>query len=179
MGADKILIACCTASTVYAFLSEDEKHISIPIIDIAASVAANLKAHPKVAVISTEHTATSHAFLHSIISKNNTAEVIEIPTQMLVSLVELGARDGELLPREATYLDTLCEYIKELSADALILGCTHFSSLGEEFKKRLQDISVINPALLGARALAEEIMSKVIVSAPFTDRKNSGKTIYM
>ena len=36
MGAERILIACCTASSVYDLLSEEEKEISLPIIRPAA-----------------------------------------------------------------------------------------------------------------------------------------------
>ena len=157
MGADKILIACCTASTVYDGLTDEERAISLPIIEPAARVAADLGQNTRVVVISTEHTASSHAFSRLIRSYSPSATVTEIPTQMLVSLVELGASDGSLLPRESDYLDRLAARIKSCSANALILGCTHFSSLAGELKARLKDITVINPAILGARALAEYI----------------------
>ena len=39
LGAEKILIACCTASTVYHELSDFHKSISVPIIEISAKRA--------------------------------------------------------------------------------------------------------------------------------------------
>ena len=90
---------------------------------------------------------------------DRSAEVLEFGTQILVELVELGASDNALLPREAEYLDGLCDKIKSTEAKALILGCTHFSHLTNEISSRLPHISVIDTASLGAEALAEYLQS--------------------
>ena len=156
MGADKVLIACCTASAVYEELDEEIKSSSIPIIGAATdAVSELLEDGDTVAVIATDYTASSGVFGNKIHSVNPKIRVYEIATQMLVGLVELGAKDGELLPREAEVLDSVSSRISALSPKALILGCTHFSCLRGELEKRLPGVSVINTALLGARKTAQ------------------------
>lgn len=161
LGARKILIACCTASGIYKSLSEEEQAIAVPIITPASREAVRLAGHGgRIAVISTDFTAKNHTFKNEILSIDKTATVIEYGEQMLVELVELGASDGSLLPREAEYLDALCAKITLAGVGALILGCTHFSHLAEELKKRLKGISVIDTAALGADALYKSLSSR-------------------
>ena len=154
MGAKKILIACGTASSVYPELSEFEQEISIPIIDPAAKEAALIGG--RCAVIATNHTVSSHAFAGALAKISPSHKVLEIAAQILVSLVEAGARDGALLPREEEIIDRLASRISDFEADSLILGCTHFSHLEGEFRKRLRGVRIINPAKLGAKLLSIE-----------------------
>ena len=63
MGAEKILVACCTASTVVPHLDFEERRCVLPIIFPAARVAARLA---RVTVIATEHTARSSAFIVAV-----------------------------------------------------------------------------------------------------------------
>lgn len=63
LGCNKILIACCTASTVHRELPEESRRISFPIIKQTANAAAGYRS---VAVIATEHTVRSHAFSKEI-----------------------------------------------------------------------------------------------------------------
>ena len=58
-GARKILIACCTASSIHHKLDDEERQISLPIITPAAEIAA--KSAKRILVIATEHTAKSSA----------------------------------------------------------------------------------------------------------------------
>lgn len=152
MGADEVLIACCTASSVYPLLNDEERRRAVPIIEPAAREAA--KEGDRIAVIATKETVRSHAFGKAIERINPCACVTEIPTQILVSLVELGARDGELLPREGELLDRIASEVLCAGADALILGCTHFSSLRGELGARLCGTRIIDAAVIGARELA-------------------------
>lgn len=156
MGADRILIACCTASSVYHLLDEDDRAGTLPIISPTAAKA--LTYGERVAVIATEQTVSSHAFREAILGENPRASVTELPTQILVSLVELGARDGELLPREGDLLDKIAKEIRKGSPDSLILGCTHFSSLAGELRERLDGTEIVDAALVGASTLASLVM---------------------
>lgn len=160
VGARKILIACCTASGIYNELSEKEQAIAVPIIAPAAKEALKATGQGgKIAVISTNFTAKNHIFKNEIMKADKTATVIEYGEQLLVRLVELGASDSAILPREAEYLDQLCDKITLTGASALILGCTHFSHLAEEIKNRLHGIAVIDTAALGADALYKSLSS--------------------
>jgi glutamate racemase len=164
MGAKKILIACCTASTVYPYLDEGEREISLPIITPAALVASK---YGRVMVIATNHTVASHAFGNAIRSVSGT-QVKEFACQELVSLIEGGCRDGRLNEECRGRIEKIREDALEFGAEALVLGCTHFSHLEGEFKKLLPHAKIISPASEGARAMAEKIKEKT----------ENGRTVY-
>ncbi|MBO5907954.1 MAG: glutamate racemase [Clostridia bacterium] len=167
-GSKKILIACCTASSIYSSLSREEQKIAVPIIIPAVYEA--LSSGSRITTVSTSYTASSHAFKEAAAALCKSAEVTEIAAQILVELVECGARDGGLLPRESAILDGICAKIRDTSPDSLILGCTHFSHLEGEFALRLPTVKIVNAALIGAR---------VLVSSITDSAHESGKTIYI
>ncbi len=164
MGADKILIACCTASTVYPYLDEWEKEISLPIITPAALAASK---YGKAAVIATNHTVASHAFKDAIRALSGT-QVKEIACQELVSMVEGGCRDGSISDRCRELITRIRDIALDFGAEALIMGCTHFSHLEGEFKRLLPGVNIISPASEGARTMAKQIKRKT----------ENGKTVY-
>jgi glutamate racemase len=137
MGCDRVLIACCTASTMHSALSDELKELSLPIITPAAM---ECKSSRHVVVIATEHTARCGAFSKEI-AKFSSASVTEVPMQPLVSAIEWG-RDTDFAIREIT---ELCR-----GADTLILGCTHFSHLYTELREALPEVKILSPAHIGA-----------------------------
>lgn len=150
LGAEKILIACCTASTVFSSLSEDERNISLPIIMPAVKLAAQGK---RIAVIATEHTVKTSIFSLEITKIDERCRVFEYAEQNLVSFVESGNRDGQLSEECKNLLLKIKMRASEQKVDSLILGCTHFSHLEGEFKKLLPKVRIISPAREGAREL--------------------------
>ena len=165
MGADKILSACCTASTVVPLLDEETRRDVLPIIHPAAKVAARLS---RVTVIATDHTVRSSAFESEIRRISPETSVQEIPCQQLVAYVEEGSRDGEVTEECIELLSGVARSAKDHRSEGIILGCTHFSHLEKTIKNLLPDLEIINSALLGARALALSAKNDV----------GSGKTIY-
>ena len=88
LGASRILIACCTASSIYGELSEEEKSIAVPIIMPSARRAASITKTGKIAVISTEATARSGAFERALKSLLPCPAIYTEPAGELVSLIE-------------------------------------------------------------------------------------------
>lgn len=178
LGAKIILMACCTASTVWHLLPDGDRSIAIPIIYPTAKRAVR-ESLGHIAVIATTHTAKSGAFGENIaraaeeISRKAPPRVTEIATQPLVSLVECGERDGRLSERGREVITEITDEIRELGADTLILGCTHFSHLECEIGRRLPDTCVISAAREGAVALTK-IMKNINGSS---DR--NGRTVYL
>ena len=188
MGSERILIACCTASTVWDELSTEEQSITTPIIYPAARRVAELT-KGRVTVIATKHTVASHAFGIAIGAaiknasigeqenrhyfKEQPTRVTEIATQELVSLVERGERDGRLSRDGELALDRVSRLIWDSDADTLVLGCTHFSHLEGELSARLPGVITVSPAREGARAMAEGIRKQdARLSA------GNGRTVY-
>ena len=166
VGASRVLIACCTASSVYDRLPEEVRKIGVPIIRPAAKIAAQLGC--SIAVIATERTADSHAFKQEITALTD-VRVTEWAEQRLVSLVEGGCRDGRTNPECEEILGKICERVRLLNAGGLVLGCTHFSHLKWEFSRRLPKVKIISPAHIGAREIADITVL----------RRGRGRDIYM
>lgn len=147
LGAERVLIACCTASTVWQYLSDTDRRISLPIITPAASAAAAFG--DRIGVIATDYTVNSHAFRDAIY-KISHKTVYEIALQELVRLVEEGNSDGRVTRYCKDYLTSATLELREKNIDTLILGCTHFSHLAGEFSRLMPEVKIVNPARLGA-----------------------------
>lgn len=154
MGADRVLIACCTASTVHERLPERLRQASIPIITPTAELCSESE---RVLVIATEHTVRCGAFSKEI-AKFSTASVTEVPMQPLVSAIEWGFSTESWVEQ----ITRLCQ-----GYDSLILGCTHFSHLYDELRAVMPEINILSPAHIGAR----EIMR-------ITTDREGGRDIY-
>ncbi|MBQ7374895.1 MAG: aspartate/glutamate racemase family protein [Clostridia bacterium] len=161
MGAERILIACCTASALWQRLPEWERSITLPIITLTAeSIPAETK---RVAVIATEYTVKSHAFEREIGRLRPDLQVAELALQSLVQKVEIYRKDQENLRLENIIkpeLERIDGLIKSASADSLILGCTHFSWVESILKNRYPKLTILNPARLGAIRLATDLSAQ-------------------
>lgn len=175
LGAEEILVACCTASTVCPLLPKEETERLVTIIQPTANRLLDLEKRNdsavRAAVIATEHTVKVKAFSNEISKRLPRALVTEIPAQKLVSFVEEGARDGNLRADAEEYLDRLLYKVSLRDPEYVLLGCTHFSHLEEEIGKRLPGVKILNPAKLGAMTLSELIKAK-------NKKHGSGKSLY-
>ncbi len=156
-GCNKILIACCTASTVYPHLSSAERKISMPIILPVARAAASGK---RISVIATRHTVAVSAFSHAISEISPDSEVFEAETGELVTLTEDGGRDGALTDKQMATVKNITEKIKANNPDTLILGCTHFCHLEKTFGELLPKVKIVSSAREGAMSLINTARQK-------------------
>lgn len=156
MGADRILIGCCTAGSVYEDIPIGLRRRTTEIITPTAKAALALCPR-RVTVIATEATVLSHAFAKVLREDMDEACISELATQELVRFTEEGDRDGAVREDTALYLDRLCRRISLFSPDALILGCTHFPYLSGEIGSRLPNVRIISSADEGARHMARSI----------------------
>ncbi len=155
-GAEKVLIACCTASTVFRRLPTELREISVPIIDPAAAYALSLTKNRRIAVIATRHTVKCGAFLHSIKRIDSAARVTEIEAQPLVSVAERISSGVIMTKDECEYFSSLVCRIRASGADTLLLGCTHFSHLENKFTEAIKNIKTANAAKIGAHLMASK-----------------------
>lgn len=122
-----IVVACNTASA--QALPTLSKQLRVPVIGVIspgaqAAVAATRKR--KIAVLGTQGTIESQAYVRAIRKFDKTARVIQQACPLFVPLAEEGfARKpaAELIARE--YLTS----VKKSGADTVILGCTHYPIL--------------------------------------------------
>ena len=147
-GAECLLIGCCTASSIYTRFFGASARV-LPIIDPTARRAAEVTVG-KICVIATESTVRSHAF-GSAISRYTKAEVTEVATGELVSIVE-SLRGRAPDENEFRKIKKALEPAKATGADTLVLGCTHFPLISEYISDFLPDVSIVSCVREGALA---------------------------
>lgn len=153
-GAERILMACCTASTVWHRMAESRRRITVPIIEYASE---GLRGDEKtVLVIATERTVADGAFIKVIKKKCPSADAVQVAMQSLVLAVEKGTRWGNIKDATREEIEVIRHLAEEHHPDALILGCTHFSSVAELIQNAAPMARIVNPAYLGACAMARD-----------------------
>ena len=152
MGAERVLIACCTASTVHHLLPEEYRSVSIPIIDAVADEARRTTRSGTVGVVATQHTVKSGAFERAL----DGLSVKQLSLSGLVPLIDSGLTDETVTDSDIRMLDTMLEPILKENIDTLVLGCTHFPALKKtigEIASKYRDIRLIDSARVGADVL--------------------------
>ena len=122
-----VIVACNTASA--QALGTLKKQLSVPVMGViepgAATAIRTTKNH-KIAVLGTQGTVESNAYVKAIHKQDKQVTVFQKACPLFVPLVEEGfARKpaAELIARE--YLQS----IQNSQADTVILGCTHYPIL--------------------------------------------------
>lgn len=152
MGCKHVLIACCTASTVYNLLPDEEKSVSIPIISAVAKEAERQSKRKRIGVIATERTVSSHAFRDELAD----CYVKELALSRLVTMIDDGLSDVTVTKKDEEILEDMLMPILTADIDTLILGCTHFPALAgtiEKISAKHGKIRLINSAMVGADIL--------------------------
>ncbi len=167
-GAENILMACCTASTVHRYLPEGIRKITLPIISPAAKEAARVTKLGRIGVIATAATVRSGSFSKELFRYGSVKDVFELPTQELVSLVERGATDKHIDRYERELLYNILKPLKSFGIDTLILGCTHFSHLEREIGACLPRVKIVNASKIGAVEIIKRNLGY-----------GKGKTVYL
>ena len=145
MGARRVLIACCTASTVHSHIRRDLAEASIPIIEPTAACAAISSEGGRIGVIATERTVRSYAFPRAIEKYCPIAKVYQYPAQELVGYIERREYS-----KSHDFIGKAAEKIIRDGCTTLILGCTHFSHARAVFSKYLPEVNIVDSAHAGA-----------------------------
>ena len=167
-GADKILMACCTAGTVYDLLPQEVRDACIPIISPTASAAAAATKNGKIGVIATEATVASHAFSDILRAYPTVKEVTELPLQPLVKMIEDGCEDGATDEQSRRKIYSLLAPLKAEGVDTLVLGCTHFPLLYRTIEGFMSGARLISSAKEGALEMLK-----------YAENKGRSKTLYL
>ena len=146
-GADEVLIACCTASTVYDQLTRVERKGVFPIIRPTARAAASATKNGRIGILATEATVRAHAFRREILQLDPTFHVTETAAQRFVGYVENGRVDCKDVRQTV-------EKMLEDGIDTLVLGCTHFPRLSGIIREYADKITIISSAREGALEIA-------------------------
>lgn len=165
-----IVIACNTASAASSdFLKNFIRLPVIGVIECGASVSVKLTRNKRVGVIGTKSTISSRAYSNAIKQLDPEIEVFEVPTPLLVHLVEENWIDKKITQ------DILKEYLLPLienDIDTLILGCTHYPLLKKQIHSIAEDILLIDSSEEIARLVSNTLKELNIL----TETTKSGTT---
>jgi glutamate racemase len=148
-----LIIACNSASTVFLGENEFENIPLLNVIEPGAEAALQASLDKHIAVLGTSATIRSHAYEKTIKSLDPQAQVIEEACPLLVPLVEEGFVQD---PITQQVLERYLRNIKQKQIKTVILGCTHYPILKDDFRH------VLGPSV----KLVEsgEVLAKRIVS---------------
>ncbi len=159
-GARMLVVACNTA-TALAF-GAIENAVRIPVVGVVepgAERAARSTRSGKVVVAGTEATVSSHAYRKALEARGVRASEKACP--LLVPLVEEGWSEHPVTEQVARI------YMQEAfagefeSADALVLGCTHYPLLRPLLRRVLPaEVSIVDSAESTAEVVAAKLGSQ-------------------
>jgi glutamate racemase len=164
-GAEALVIACNTASALA--LDALRAAVEVPVIGVietGATAALQSSQTKDVMVIATSATVESHAY--SAACRERGLRAIEKACPLLVPLVEEGWIDHPVTREVAAiYLNDLLAQsaAAAMSADTLVLGCTHYPLLRPVIEETLrrhdegQKIRVIDSAHVTAEQVAARL----------------------
>jgi glutamate racemase len=162
-GAEALVIACNTASA----LALDALRMAVPVIGVietGATAAQQSSETRDVLVIATAATVESHAYTAAC--RERGLRALEKACPLLVPLVEEGWIESSITRQVAEiYLDDLLAHAAAagMSADTLVLGCTHYPLLRTVIENILREhvtghaIRVIDSAHVTAEQVATRL----------------------
>ena len=166
-----IVIACNTATSAALETVRDE--VSVPLIGVvrpgaAAAIAASSRR--AIGVLATAGTVRSGAYVRAVRDLDPFADVIQQPCPKLVPIVEEGkAGTPEALAAVRAYVEPLLTEggVVTPVVDTLLLGCTHYPLLREEFAKVAgAGVRVVDSATTTALAVREVLVSHRLLAGP-------------
>ena len=149
-------IACCTISNITDQLQPLFHHNIFGIIESAAHHVAqeNLRC---VGLIGTEFTISSGNFEHSIHKLNPNCQIVSKGSPLLASLIERGDFNQEEINFEIKkQVDII---LSQQAVGTLILGCTHYPIVEENFHRCYPSLALIDAGVEQAYALKRFLKS--------------------
>jgi glutamate racemase len=172
----KITVLACNTATIAALSSLRQKFPSIPFVGTVpavkpASLACN---NGKVGVLGTERTVEE---IHNLNLADSNCEIFGVAAPDLVDFIELHYDDSCENSMEKEKKDIVKKYIKlfrEANVDTLVLGCTHFLFLQEEFRREAAPDLTVFDSLEGISKRIEFLLDEN--GGKLRAEKNGSKT---
>jgi glutamate racemase len=141
-GATMAVIACHTASAAALHsLRRDHPQLQIVGIEPAVKPAAERTATRTVAVLATTATFQGELFASVVSRYAEDTRVIARPCPGLADLIENGSDEATLRRELAKHLEPL----RAQNVDQIVLGCTHYSLIGDLISD-LSGTEIVDPA---------------------------------
>lgn len=156
-GIKMLVVACNTASALA--LPAIRERIGLEVVGVigpggrrAVELTRDVS-RARVAVIATEATVTSNAYVEAINRASENVEVLQAACPLFVPLAEEGwTGEPETFSIASRYLAA----IKQFRPDALVLGCTHYPILKDVIQQTVgPDVKLVD----SGEATADEVMA--------------------
>ncbi len=149
LGVDCVVTACNTADSSIRSARIDLQIPYFGILDF--EIPEDMK---KAAVIATKFTAESGVYSRILRSKG-VEEVIEIPCQSFVKIVEEDLINSPMADEE---IENCMSTIRNTDISNLILGCTHFPFLADRIKAHFPKLTLFDPAQSVAKKVSQKFV---------------------
>ncbi|MBQ4017133.1 MAG: glutamate racemase [Oscillospiraceae bacterium] len=166
-----ILVACGTMSSNCGDLLEAWPVPTVGVLYSSADWMRRLEGKGPIAVIATEASIRSGSYQKALKEACAGREVIAVSCPDFVPLIESGHID----PKDPLLRDAVARYlqpVREIRAEALLLGCTHYGIIEAAVREFLgPEITLVSAAESGAAALCSRLLKE-------KQTGGSGKTVY-
>lgn len=155
LGIKLLVVACNTASALA--LPKIRDRIDVDVVGVIgpggrkAVLATEEEATPRIAVIATEATVSSNAYVEAIRRASPAAEIFQVACPLFVPLAEEGwIGEEETFSIAEKYL----RKVRDFDPHSLVLGCTHYPILRQVIQKTVgEHVKLID----SGEATAEEV----------------------
>lgn len=160
-GVKAVVIACNTSSAQAYDTIKDIYQIPIyPIIQTCAKVIA-VNNYKRIGVFATEATIKSGKYANELKKYNLNIQVKEMASKNWVSIVE---KRGKNIKEDILHIKDEIEEMLEFNPDKIILGCTHYPYLMNEFVKYAPRELFIDPAEIFAKYVKHDLDTKNLLN---------------
>jgi len=128
----KIAVLACNTATIAALSSLRKNFTQIPFVGTVPAIkpAANASSNGKVGILGTERTIEE---INSLNLADKSCEILGIAAPELVDFIELNFDNSEE-EEKSKIVKKYVDLFRTENVDTLVLGCTHFLFLLEEFR---------------------------------------------
>jgi glutamate racemase len=156
----KIAVLACNTATVSALAALRERFPALPFVGTVPAIkpAALATKAGKVGVLGTERT-IEDPYIHNLARQNGGCEIAGIAAPELVEFIERrfdSATENEKRAMAAAYIDRF----RAAGVDTLVLGCTHFLFLLDEFRKEAAPDIAVFESIEGISRRIESLLDK-------------------
>lgn len=155
-GCTLIILACNTASAVaLRRLQQERGFAGARVLGVLVpSLESIVAAHPKrVAIVGTEATVRSHAFVRELEKMDSNIVVMQQPIPELAGMIERKASREDV---RAVILAALSKFPQ--SFHALVLGCTHYGHVADIFAELVTDVTILHQDVAVVTALRDYLL---------------------
>ena len=132
-----IIIVACNTASAEALREIQQKYLPVAhpgkkVLGMIVPMTESCAEFSRVGLVATSATVSSGAYANEFKKRAQKAKLFALATPLLVPLIESG--DKKFTP---WILKDYLKYFKDKKIDALLLGCTHYGIVKNEFKKNL------------------------------------------